>query len=425
LEGFPERPKPLVELGEPFLGTGTLDPGFELPTGAVWQPSFLVFGQVRAAVQSLDNDGAQVSELAARLDLFGNLQLSGSERLVVAFRNLDQDGRFTRYTLDSDRPGEEDGFHDELNGEITGLFFEGDFGEIFPNLDLNDSGSTDVGFAIGRQPLLFQEGLLIADSIDALGLTRNSLLPKGTSNFRATLLLGWGDVHREGIEDDDARLIGLLTSTDFPKSTVDADLTYVTSDSLAGDQVNLGVSAVQRFGHINTSFRVVGSYAPDGETFAARDGALLFSEVSWTPHGTHDLAYVNAFVALDHFTAAARGPATGGPLGRAGINFAAVGLGSYGAPLSSVAEEVTGFALGYQRFFDDTRQQVIFELGGRLGTATDVGDEAALSVRYQKALGRRFVVVADAFGGWREGVSGAGSGDANLFGGRLELVTKF
>ena len=51
-EGFPERPKPLLELGEPFLGTGTLNPGYQLPTGAVWQPSLLVFGTYRTALQT-------------------------------------------------------------------------------------------------------------------------------------------------------------------------------------------------------------------------------------------------------------------------------------------------------------------------------------------------------------------------------------
>jgi hypothetical protein len=424
LDGFPQRPKPLVELGEPFLGTGTLDPGFELPTGAVWQPALLVFGQARIAAQTFDDGASTVSELAARLDLFANLQLSGTERLVLAFRNLDQDGRFTRYTFSSDRPGDEEGFQDELNAEITSLFFEGDFGEIFPNLDTKDFHHTDIGFAVGRQPLLFQEGLLIADSIDALGLTRNTLLPKGTSNFRATLLYGWGDLHRDGRKDRDAQIFGLLTSTDFRKSTVDADLTWVRSDG-GGDLVAGGVSAVQRFGGVNTSFRLLGSHAPDGDSALAADGALFLSEVSWTPHGGHDLAYVNTFVALDRFTSAARGPGTGGPLGRAGINFAAVGLGSYGAALSSQAREVAGGAVGYQHFFDDTRKQVLVELGGRIGTADDVADAAALSVRFQAALGRRFVVVVDAFAGW-QGSAGPGQpGEESLYGGRLEWVTKF
>ena len=43
---------------------------------------------------------------------------------------------------------------DELNGELVSLFFEGDFGEIFPNLSRDDFSATDVGFSVGRQPLL-------------------------------------------------------------------------------------------------------------------------------------------------------------------------------------------------------------------------------------------------------------------------------
>ncbi|MCH9647685.1 MAG: hypothetical protein K0U98_05555 [Deltaproteobacteria bacterium] len=425
LEGFPQRPKPIIELGEPFLGTGTLSPGWELPTGAVWQPSLLVFGNLRAALQSFDNDGSQVSELAARLDLFANLSLSGSERIVLAFRNLDQDGRFTRYTLDSDLPGQEDGFEDELNAEITSLFFEGDFGEIFPNLDRDDFGNTDVGFSLGRQPLFFQEGILINDSIDAIGLTRNTLLPKNTSNFRTTLLFGWNNVHRGSVDDDDARIFGLLTSTDFRKSTVDADFLYVTSEESTGDLASVGISAVQRLGQLNSSFRILGSVAVDEETPFATDGVLLFSELSWTPHGTHDLMYINTFAAIDEFSSASRGPGTGGPLGRAGISFAAVGLGSYGAALSSRAREVVGGAVGYQKFMKKTRRQLIVELAGRVGTANDVSDAAAVTLRYQMAFGRRFVLVLDGFGGWRGKTNLPGAEDASLFGGRLEWVTKF
>ncbi len=49
LEGFPQRPKPILELGPRFLGTGTLDPGFEVPGGAVWQPALLIYGTYRTA----------------------------------------------------------------------------------------------------------------------------------------------------------------------------------------------------------------------------------------------------------------------------------------------------------------------------------------------------------------------------------------
>ena len=428
LEGFPERPKPLLELGEPFLGTGTLKPGFELPTGAVWQPSLLMFGSWRTAVQTFEREGDRVSEAATRLDLFFNLQLSGSERLVVGFQPLQQDGRFTSYIFESDLPGLEDGFEEETSADITSLFFEGDFGEIFPNLSKKDFRATDIGFSIGRQPLLFQEGMLINDTIDGIGLTRNTLQPRNTSNLRATLFWGWNQVGRSAAggnaEDEDAQLFGLLTSTDLRRSTIDADFVYVTSDD-GGDLLSGGISAVQRIGTVNTAFRILGSSAQDEETLAASDGALLFSEVSWTPHYTYDLVYFTTFLAVDRFSSAARGPASGGPLGLAGINFAAVGLGNYGAALSSIAEDVAGGAIGYQKFFDGTRKQVIFEVGGRIGTDDAIANAAAATVRYQAAWGRHHVFVVDGFAGYREALGPGASGDEELFGGRVEWLLKF
>ncbi|MEM7482350.1 MAG: hypothetical protein AAF481_14330 [Acidobacteriota bacterium] len=433
VENVPERPKPLLELGEPFLGSGTLKPGFRLPTGAVWQPSLLVFGTLRTAAQTFENPAGRVSEVATRLDLFANLQLSGTERLVVGFRPLDQDGRFTSYVFESDLPGvDESDFSDEFNGEITSLFFEGDFGEIFPNLSRDDFSPTDVGFSVGRQPLLFQEGLLINDAIDGVGVTRNTLQPARSSNFRATLFWGWNDVGRPGVggnpEDDDAQLVALLTSADLRRSTIDADLAWVLSDTRGngalrsgGDLIAGGVSFTQRIGLFNTSFRLLGSLA-DEETVSAGEGLLLFSEVSRTPHHTHDLLYFNTFLAVDRFTSAARGPATGGPLGRAGINFAAVGLGRYGAALSSQAQDVAGGAVGYQRFFDHTRKQLIVEVGARVGTDSSIADAIAATGRYQAAVGRRFVLRTEAFAGLRRDPGGS---DEELFGGRFEVLLKF
>lgn len=440
LEGFPQRPKPILELGEPFLGTGTLDPGIKLPTGAVWQPSLLAFGTFRTALQSFAPSGSdsRTSEWANRLDLFFNLYLSGTERLVVGFRTFDQDGRFSGYVFESPDPALDGEFRDEFDGDIEVLFFEGELGEIFPNLDREDRGSLDVGFSVGRQPMLFQEGMLIQDTLDGIGLTRNTLLPPKTSNFRATLFFAWDNVHRGGLdptilggdlrganpEDRSGQLFALLTSTDVRRSTIDADLAYVQSDDpRVGDLAAIGLSAVQRLGRTNASFRLLGSFAVDDETAFSTDGVLFFSELSWTPKGNHDLLYVTSFAAAGEFSSAARGPATGGPLGRAGINFAAVGLGSYGAALSSRARDTAGGAVGYQKFFDHTRRQLIFELGARFGTSSAEADAFAGTVRFQQALGRRLVMVVDGFVGRRSGLPGIG--DDTLYGGRIELLTKF
>lgn len=440
LDGFPKRPKPIIELGEPFLGTGTLDPGIRLPTGAVWQPSLLAFGTLRTGLQTFTPGGSdnRTTEWANRLDLFFNLYLTGTERLVVGFRNFDRRGQFSGYVFESPDASLDGEFRDEFDADIEVLFFEGEFGEIFPNLDREDRGSLDVGFSIGRQPMFFQEGMLIQDTLDGVGVTRNTLLPKNTSNFRATLFFAWENINRGGFdpsitggslrgvnpEDSSGELYALLTSTDVRRSTIDADLVYVQSDDpLVGDMAAFGVSAVQRIGKMNSSFRVLGSFAVDDETAFSTDGVLLFSELSWTPVHSYNLIYVNNFVAVDTFSSAARGPATGGPLGRAGINFAAVGLGSYGAALSSTARDVVGGAVGYQMFFDNTRRQVIVEAAARIGLEDDVADAFAATARFQTAIGRRLVLVVDGFVGFDNGLPG--QGDETLYGGRLELLTKF
>jgi len=422
LDAVPNRPKPLLELGEPFLGTGALSPGFELPTGAVWQPSLLVFATMRTGLQSNnyrpDRGEARVTEAAARLDLFTNLQLSGTERLVMGFRNFDQDGRFSGYVFESEVPGVDEGSQDELNAEVGTLFFEGDFGEIFPNLSPRDFRPHDVGFSIGRQELFFQEGILINDTVDGIGLTWNSLQPRKTSNFRTTFFYGWNNVNQGNLAEDSGDLFALLTSVDFPSTTMDFDLTYVRGEDLFPDTLAAGVSAVQRIGLVNTSFRALAS-SVDVVGGDRVDGGLLFSEVSWTPTRTHNLVYINNFWAIDTFASAAHGPANGGPLGRAGINFAAVGLGAYGAPLSAAARDVAGGAIGYQMFFNHTRTQLIVELAGRFGTEETVPDQVGFTARWQQAAGRHFVFILDGFVNHTERFD-----EDAFFGGRFELLIR-
>jgi hypothetical protein len=422
LDAVPDRPKPLLELGANYLGTGTLSPGFQLPTGAVWQPQLLVFGTLRTAVQSFESDdspSSRITEWTHRLDLFANLQLSGSERLVVGIRAFDEAGQFTSYYLEHPDPAFDGEFVDEIDANLEVLFFEGDFGEIFPNLDRDDFKSHDVGFSVGRQQLFFQEGMLINDVVDGVGFTRNTLQPKATSNFRATFFYGWDNLNISNIEQREANLYALLTSTDFPSSTVEIDVVYVDAyeNSGYGDLVAAGISTTQRLGKTNSSLRLLGSYAPDGESADATEGFLLFNELSWTPAYSEDLFYVTTFLAVDEYTSAARD--IGGPLGRVGINFASVGLGSYQAPLSGAARDAAGGAIGYQKFFAHGRKQLLLEAAGRVGISNEVSDSYAGTVRFQSAVGHHTVVVVDGFFGYDDAT------DRNPYGGRLELLFKF
>jgi hypothetical protein len=410
-------PRPLrLELGLPFLGTGTITPGYELPGGQILQPSLLIFGTFRTAIQTFKNplgpSGDQaLSEWANRLDIFANFQLTGTERILLGMQPLhdrDLPPTYSGYNFSPERDvrGNE-GFVDSLNADITTFFFEGDLGEMFPNLDRSDFGSLDIGISVGRQPLFYQEGLLINDTVDAIGLIRNNLIIPGGSNLQISGLYGWGEINRaDNVEQDkDLHLLGLFLQADLPISTVNADFVYTLDEVNDNDGVHWGLSAIQRIGHINTAFHILGSHAVGTQlsrrqsrpVSAVDDGYLLWSEASYVMPWSEDNVYFNTFWGIDSFSSAARGPDVGGPLGRHGLLFASQGLGRYTPALSNQVQEAYGFALGYQMFFDGVRRQLVFELGSTDSTNNDGPTAVAILTRFQQAIGQRTVFQLDAF----------------------------
>lgn len=440
LEGFPERPPLLLELGDKFLGKGNIQRGFTMPGGAVWSPNFWVYGTSRSAVQTFDPGSrkpasTRTTEWANRLDIFANLQLAATERILVGFRPVDQNAtpqRFSGYQFEpvGGAANNRRGFIEAFSATPRTFFFEGEFGEMFPKLDKADKYSLDYGIAVGRQPLTLQDGLLVNDdSIDMVSITRNSLNIPGGSTMKISPYFAWDQIERgDNRRDKSAGLFGINATADFPVSTVDADVLYVTSAkqgtaSTGGDGFYAGLGSSQRLGKLNTVFRVNTSVATEGETRGVKNGTLLFAETSYTPWYGQDLVYLNGFWGINEFTSAARSPTAGGPLGRVGILNAAVGLGRYGAPLSNFADNAAGGAIGYQMFFGQLRRkQLTLEIGGRAPTRTTtlLRQEAAegIGARYQQAFGQRVVVVLDVFGVTRETAFAS-------YGGRLEFLVKF
>ena len=474
LDDVPDRPRPLLELGPPFLGTGRIGRGFTLPGGAVWRPSFLMFGTLRSGMGVFDNGGARTTEWANRIDLFGNLALTGSERLVFGLRPADQTGpgglrRFTGYSGTGSGPG---AFGQQLNLDwdtVTHLFFEGELGELFPNLDRDDRRRLDLGLSVGRQPISFQDGLLINDFIDAVGVTRNNLSPGGAVNLRFTGLYGWNQVNRHtplaflggggspdlllrNLEGDGTRLIGGFTEIDWRSTTAAFDAIFVRGGAFdsalgrvgSGDGLYAGVSFVGRpgAGAFNASARVltsipIGEASPDAVLLGFGDpaarGTLVFSELSWTPHHTYNYFYANGFYAHGDYRAAALDPLIPGPLAAAGILFAGPGLGSAPGALAPTASNVAGGAFGHQIFSADTRRQLLLEGAVRYSTASCDGapalcqpHAAAGGARYQVAVGQRYVLVFDAFAA-RDALRGIGpdGGSRMRIGGRTEIVVRF
>ncbi len=418
IDEVPDRVPPLIEIGDRFLGAGNISAGFEIPTGAVWQPSFVAWGEVRSGAAYVDYEPAtgdeQFSEWANRIDLFGQLTLSQADRIVVGVRSFDEDGEFFGRRFE---PEEED---IDPTLDVSLAFIEVNLAELFPKL--NGGGVNrplDLDLSIGRQQIFFQEGTIVNDNMDSIALARNNLSLLGNNNTRVAFVYAWNEVNRSNnIEDEEADFFGIFTESDFAKSTVNLDFATVNSDE-TGDGYWLGISAIQRFGKLNTAFRAVHSEPGDDETSLTTGGTLLVSEMSWVPAHTFDNVYINLFYGIDEFQPASRDLATGGPLGIVGISFAAVGLGGYGAPLSNDAIESFGGALGYQMFFANNRRQLILELGARDSYDEDAErTQVALAARYQHALGRRFIARLDGFVAERQNFDSG-------WGARTEILVRF
>jgi len=421
-ETFPARPAPLIEIGQnPFLGSGYIAPGFQIPTGAVWQPVFIVYGDVRTALQTFDNGTSQTTEWANRMDLFGNLYFTPTERILVGFRPFDTAGQAVNGVSSGYKFKPGDGnWVNGLNSKLTTGFFEGDFGELFPNLDPKDVKSLDYGYAIGRQNLVSQDGLLMNDTMDAVGITRSSLFLLGSDASHVTGIYGWNNIDRgNNLKYDDAHLYGLLSSWDYVTSTYDVDVLYVTAPGRSGgDGLYAGFGMTRRFTSINFTGRIVTSQAIDRQSPAVGTGTLLFTQLSYSPARTDNEVYLDTFFGIDNFTSAARDPDVGGPLGQTGLLFANAGIGSYGAPLSNSASDCVGSALGYQMYFANRRDQLLVELGGRTNTKGYGASKVALDASWQQAMGRHMILIFGGFAGTQANVG-------KSYGLRSELEAKF
>ncbi len=413
------RLSPLLEFGDDFLGQGPIKPGIKTPFEQMLQPTFLLYGQFRSALQSYDAEDKDIVQWSTRLDLHGDVKLSGTERIVFSLRPLDNDkGEDTGFIFDSD--GDEDNWHDQTNGKLTQLFFEGEIGEIFPRLDPSDSKTWDIGFSVGRQELKVQDGILLNDTFDALGITRNSLIAQGLPNVRLTALYGWDDIDNPFANvTSPGRLYGLLTQADTAwDNSLDLDMIYVDNDNSANAWY-LGLGSTQRIGMINSTFRINTEIPLDEDSSALSKGTLITAELSGGFAHSDDLWYVNSFLSFDDFSSAARSRDGGVPLANIGMLFSPVGMGQYGVPLGDSIEDTYGAVAGYQHFFGGIGSQFIVELAARSSMKSQQKrDAVGLGFRYQKSLSRQTLLRFDTFFAVKEKQQSAK-------GVRLEWLLKF
>ena len=402
---IPFRPALFLELGDPFLDTGQLDAGFEVPIlGAIWQPRLWSYLINRTAVQTFDNGAPgrlRDTEIANRMDLYANLQLTGTEKILLGLRPFDNNlpTRFTRYTFD----GSNEDFNNELNLDIETLFFEGDIGSLLPKLDRAGIKPIDLGFTVGRQLITFQEGIILNDTVDAVGFVRNNLVFPNTSNLRISGLWAWDRLDRnDRNRGTDPNMYGLFVFADAHVSSYNLDMIYVDDNATNGDAFYIGASAIQRIralGGISSAFRINNSIALDEEIGGnvIGDGSLLSAEFSTIVPGSDDIAYFNPFISIGNFTQAGREQILGGPLASLGILFASPNLSTYGAEVSPFTDDVVGFATGYQAFWDNHRRNLILEIAGRHDYDGQGFDQLGLGFQLQQAIGQHIQAQLEGF----------------------------
>ena len=407
------RPPLIYEAGDTFLGQGELQDGFKTPWGAVWQPQLWVFGTLRTGPFYFDNGVRESSsDWATRLSLFANLQLTHTEKLIIGIRPLDRNQftRFSRVQFNNNFSSSDDGKF-ETNADIRTLFFEGDFGSLFPNLDFMGTKPVDYGFSVGRQAFTFQNAILINETLDSIGIVRNNIRFAGISGMRSTFLYGWNEINRaNALNNDRADLFGLFNSIDFGYGvldTINLDMIYVSDENQdpgvrKQNSFNLGVAAIQRIGHYNTAFRINSSFAEGDDGVKAGSGTLYTSEVSWTPYKSDDIAYVNAFISDGNYTQAGREPVVGGALGGLGILFASPGLGNFLSELNNFTNDVAGIVMGYEAFWSDGqiannhRRSLTLEIAGRKDIGGAGLDDFAFGFEFRTRLAHRVQFQFDA-----------------------------
>ncbi|GAA6173471.1 hypothetical protein NBRC116592_31410 [Colwellia sp. KU-HH00111] len=398
-QNIPKRPAPILELWQGYHTDGPLANELELPTGMVISPNLIFYGNFRTGLQ-MRKQGSEnsVSEWANMLDVYFDFRLTGTERFSLGIFPLHQGAEFTKYSF---QPEQE--FDNHINKEMVTLFFEGELSEMFPVLDMAGNKALDYAIAVGKQPILVQDGFLVTDIMDSIAITRNTIPLPGTSYARYSLLYGWGSIHRSNNQEDkEAELFGLLTSFDYAHTTFNIDLIYLDSiEEYGGDQFNVGISAVGSTilfdHHIDTTLRIVHSDA-DQETMWASSGTLLFSNFSWAPKKTDNIAYLSAFVGMDNYAPISRTAGTGGPLARGGLLFAGNRLASFGPAISNQADDMYGAALGYQMFFDGHSRSLVMEVAAKEEHGGDKSNTSiGLAARLSQSVGQGSFVSVDVY----------------------------
>src|SRR5882724_352731 len=288
------NPRPLLELGRPMYQGGPYNaPGHGLGRKNPTDQAFAIYGDWRTALARNNNGSGPDNVRATRLNLDVDWKLTASERFHALFRPLDHNTEFTR----CERSGSVEGTRcaAELDAKPETLFFEGDLGAIASGLR-DRYGSVDLPFAVGKIPLLFQNGVWLEDAFTgaALAIPARNSARLGISNMDLTFFVGLDDVDSGGVRDArggvanrNAHLYGVTSFIEANQGFWELGYAYTQGrgDELFQDQSyhNVAASFTRRyFGWLSNSVRVISNFGQDrGAGFErTASGTLLLIENS-------------------------------------------------------------------------------------------------------------------------------------------------
>jgi hypothetical protein len=390
---------------------------------------FRIAGALNDNGVAAPNGKTEQSVVAARLNLDMDMQFTATERIHAFARPLDKNGSFTRYLIDG---GVKDKYIHPLDFNLDTLFFEGDIGAMRQGLTGTTNGM-DLPIAIGRVPIVTQNGVWIEDAIDgaAFSITARNSAKFDISNTDFTFFAGLNKVTTAADPGDKARVFGMAGFADLLRGYLEYGYGYLDANVSGHSYHNVTAAFSKRYGgRVANSVRLIGNFGQKGVGgVKTADGALLLIENSLVPHRhfgfdvsefnpLNFVPYLNLFAGFKNPQSLARGGDSGGVLRNTGITFESDGVTGY-PTIDPTARDSYGGAVGVEYLFKDLNHQIVLEAATveRRGNNL-LGAEHAVGARYQHPFTSTWIIRLDAMKGWRQGRS-------DVSGVRLELRRKF